>query len=289
MTTPQEQTQAQLSNWASTETQHLQSSTRAQLQDRQHRHDHVMGYDADRRLLAARDTIDEVLDWNNGRGHLIVTAPGLPEPALNALTELGFTPEQIAAAITDRIDEHGNLTDRDIVAATAALTGATPGTEGAHLQDTHERATSREAVRYAEYGAYQDEVNRVDALALPDLLAETGHPDLASAREAMAEARGFVSFDHLDQVLEETEWSEHTTALYRSMTPTERALLEAGTAHREGPNAAGADVEVRGDDNQAQQVLERFAQEMPTADLDDLQVWDSQQRAVYEDDWADEL
>jgi hypothetical protein len=235
MSTPQDQTREQLSAWTSTQTAERYAlfdnvdqspAVTEQTEQMLARYEHVIGYDPDQRLLAASDTIDEVLDWNSGRGHLIVTGPGLPVSALNSLALLGFPPAEIEAAIVERIDEDGNLTTEDIVAATAELTGV-PGTEDAFLQTIHDRATSREALQYAEDSAYYDESERVDALPLPDLLAETGHPDLASAREAMAEARGFVSYDHLDQVLEEVEWDDTTTELYRSMTPTERALWEA--------------------------------------------------------------
>jgi hypothetical protein len=218
MSEAQDQTRSQLQDWA---------TAHAGLNDTlspnvQANHDHVMRFDHDHRLLAASDTIDETLDWNSGRGHLIVTQPGLPDSALNALTVIGFTPDEIAAAVTDRIDENGNLTTEDIVAATADLTGVL-GTEDDYLEFANHRATSREAISYAEDAAYRDEATRVDTLSVSDLLAETGHPDLDSARQAVAEKHGYASVDDFDAALT-GEWDQYSNTLHESMSTTDTAV-----------------------------------------------------------------
>jgi hypothetical protein len=244
MSTSKDQTKTQLHEWTAKETANVQSmqptatyppSVDPRLQERQARHEHVIGYDPDRRLLAASDTIDEVRNWNSGRGHLIVTAPGLPVSALNALALLGFPPAEIEAAIVERIDENGNLTTEDIVAATAELTGV-QGTEDTFLQAIHDRATSPEALHDAEISAYYDERVRVEDLPLPDLIAETGQPDLDTARHAMAERHGYATYDDLDTVLTMDDWDADSHQLYSSLTPTERVLWEA---HHVDPDAAG--------------------------------------------------
>jgi hypothetical protein len=249
MSTSQDQTRVQLHEWTATETANVRSmqptatyppSIDPRLQERQSRYEHVIGYDPDQRLLAANDTIDEVRDWNSGRGHLIVTAPGLPVSALNSLALLGFPPAEIEAAIVERIDENGNLTTEDIVAATAELTGV-PGTEDAFLQTIHDRATSPEALDYAENSAYYDERLRVEDLPLPDLIAETGEPDLDTARHSMAERHGYATYDDLDAVLMKDDWDASSHQLYSSLTPTELALWEA---HDVDIDAAGDSLTV---------------------------------------------
>jgi len=232
MTELQDQTRTQLHDWTTAETVNVQNLTEAaqqsnsaahQVQERQGRHEHVMGYDPEQRLLAASDTIDEVRDWNSGRGHLIVTSPGLPVSALNSLSLLGFDSAEIEAAIAGRIDENGNLTTEDIVSATAELTGV-PGTEDTFLQAIHDRATSSEALRYAEANTYFDEHVRVENLPLPELLAEAGEADLDTARQAMAERHGYASYDDLDTALTSDDWDATSQQLHSSLTPTEVAF-----------------------------------------------------------------
>jgi hypothetical protein len=242
--TSQSQSLSQLRDWAATKTAAGQDITPAaqqpasserNLQDRKsqerqaRRYEHVMGWDPSERLLAASDTIDEIRGWNCGQGHLIVTGPGLPVPALDAIALLGFAPADIEAAIGERIDKDGNLTTADIVAATAVLTGV-PGTEDTFLRTIHDRATSPEALHDAEDSAYRDEHHRVHELSITDLITETGHPDLDSARQGLAARHGYASFADFDAALA-GDWDETSRQLYAGLTATETALWEAAATN----------------------------------------------------------
>lgn len=251
-TNPQNATLSQLRDWGVARQAGVASAqswpgSRDMLRAQEERREHVMNYDPSRRLEAARDTLDEVLGWNYGRGHLIVTGPGLPTHTLDTLAQLGFAPVEIETAVAERIDAAGNLTTADIVAATADLTGV-PGTQDAFLQDTHERATSPEALRYAEEGAYQDEWERVSALPLADLLAEAGHSDLPTALQDAAERHGYATYDDLDAVLS-GKWNDTSKQLHHDMSNTDAALwVAADTTADTGDEATGLGGSWQNDD-----------------------------------------
>jgi hypothetical protein len=165
VTSNQDRTRQHLQDWTRTKTTALDHDP-GRTGTRQANHDHVMNSEPDQRLRAASDTVDEILDWNAGRGHFLVHTPGLPAAALDAVTLLGFTPEQIAAALHDHIDEDGNVATTGVAAAVADLISA-PGTQDAYATDMDQRASSREAIAHAQSWAHFEDAER-DTATRPD-------------------------------------------------------------------------------------------------------------------------
>ena len=242
---PQARTRDLLRDWAQAEGGALQEMSEAEgrsprtariLTERASRLEHVMRSGPGGRLWAASDTIEEARDWNNGRGHLIVTGPGLNVTSLDALAWLGFTPADIETALTTRIDTDGNLPPEALVHALGDLVDATNTERAGYLTGIHARATSPEALRYAETHAYAEEQARLNALSIPELCAQAGHPNLPSAQQAMAERHGFTSFAEFDAALLNTGLAAST--LHQALNGHETAIWTTADLH---PDTHAAD------------------------------------------------